>query len=79
MKGGGDSAAPHKTSVRFEFMDISATVAKHCGVSIFSILEERPDNVIDVVNYLIEKSDITDSKDKNQKPVMRKDDGFWDF
>lgn len=60
-------------------MDISATVAKHCGVSIFSILEERADNVIDVINYLIEKSERTDTNKESRQVVSRKNDGFWDF
>ena len=79
MTGGGNSAAPHQTSVKYELMDISATVAKHCGVSIFFVLEERAENVIDVINYLIDKSDKTDSNTGNRQVVSRKDDGFWDF
>ena len=60
-------------------MDISATVAQYCGVSIFSILEERADNVIDVINYLIEKADNTDTNSTEQTVVSHKNDGFWDF
>ena len=55
-------------------MDITATIAKLTGVSVFAILEERAENVLDMYEYIIEKAN---ESEKQQKPAIYTD--FWDF
>ena len=55
-------------------MDITATIARTTGVTIWAVLEERAENVVDVYNYIVEKGE-----KKQDAPPPKKDDGFWDF
>lgn len=43
-------------------MSVTESVAKYCGVSIFAVLNEEAENVIDVINYLMEKSETQPKK-----------------
>ena len=59
-------------------MDITAAIARVTGVSIFAVLEERAENVLDMYQYIIEKADET--KIPQETPAKSvSDDRFWDF
>ena len=59
-------------------MDITAAIARVAGVSIFAVLEERAENVLDMYQYIIEKADET--KIPQETPAKSaSDDRFWDF
>lgn len=59
-------------------MDITATIAKLTGVSVFAILEERAENVLDMYEYIIEKANESEKQQKTaEKPAIYTD--FWDF
>ena len=59
-------------------MDITAAIARSTGVSVFAVLEERAENVIDMYQYIIEKAG---EAEKPQKTPVKSaaNDGFWDF
>ena len=52
-------------------------VAKFSALSPLVVLDERAENVIRVINYIIGKGD----EEETPKPTetSHKDDGFWDF
>ena len=61
---------PH--SLYYEFMELTITLANRFQMTPFEILKQYCDEVIDIVNHIIEKSE-------ENKPITPKQDNFWDF
>ena len=59
-------------------MDITAAIARVTGVSVFAILEERAENVLDMYSYIIEKANESEKPQKTAEKSAIYDD-FWDF
>lgn len=54
-------------------MELTDSVAKICGTSMLAVLNERAENVIAVINYVIAKG----AEKKTERAKV--DDHFWDF
>ncbi|MBQ3969755.1 MAG: hypothetical protein II685_04635 [Clostridia bacterium] len=53
-------------------MELTITLANRFQMTPFEILKQDCDEVIDIVNHIIEKSE-------ENKPITPKQDNFWDF
>ena len=67
----GDS--PH--SLFFEFQELSITIADRFHITPFELYKQDCGEVIDLINYFLEKSE---AEEKKPKPPAA-EDGFWDF
>lgn len=63
-------------SLYFEFYQCGVTIADRFHISIFDVMREDTDEIIDYINFMIEKSD--DEQEQENKADEPKID-FWDF
>lgn len=63
-------------SLYFEFYQCGVTIADRFHISIFDVMREDTDEIIDYINFMIEKSD--DEQEQEHKANEPKID-FWDF
>lgn len=66
---------PH--SLYFEMLNLTVTLAKHFDMTPFELNKQDFDEVIEFVNYFIEKGvEPEEQKKAAPEPIY---DGFWDF
>lgn len=63
-------------SLYFEFYQCGVTIADRFRMSIFEVMQQDTAEVIDYINFMIEKSD--DEQEQEHKADEPKID-FWDF
>lgn len=71
MKGGGEDPSPSH-AISYTMIDMSFSVARQTGTTVFDVLEQDATSVISVINYIIEKADEKETEGAVNAPTKNK-------